>query len=348
MRRIIHNGIKGMAALAVLAFMANCQDEDIVKRSGVEEGIPVTLQLNAHPSIPGEVMVQTRAVTDAEYRVNDLVVLVFNTNTGELKDREVFRTSNNTLTGQSDESGTLTGPVTINTTSGEVTVYAVANTILRPSEYVPEGETATASGSKLHQALLAVTSLEDLQDITAKLAETNANAIDRIAATRYILSGSLAGTLSSDGTFTETSSGEQTTEIPLYRTDSEIRMNIAAGADSKCTSFTLLSYRVFRVPNQTSLVPLYDMDGATLLNYDTGSEQAANYFDVPSVQASENSISFYVPENIKQAKNAGLTGYPQRDLREKEEGGANKTDENGNAVFAYAPDNGTNEGLHGL
>ena len=140
MRRFIRSGIKGIAMVAMVAFIASCQDEDIVKRSGVEEGIPVTLQLNAHLSIPGEVMVQTRAVTDPEYRVNDLVVLVFNTNTGELKDREVFRTGNNTLTGQSDASGTLTGPVTINTTSGAVTVYAIANTILRPSEYVPEGE----------------------------------------------------------------------------------------------------------------------------------------------------------------------------------------------------------------
>lgn len=348
LRRVIHNSVWALALAGFTACIGSCQDEDIVKRSGVEEGIPVTLQLNAHPSIPGEVMVQTRAVTDPEYRVNDLVVLVFNTNTGELKDREVFRTSNNTLTGQSDASGTLTGSVSINTTSGAVTVYAIANTILRPSEYVPEGQTATTEGSVLYKEVMAVNSLDDLQAITAQLAETNANAIDRIAATRYILSGSLAGTLSSDGTFTETSSGETTTEIPLYRTDSEIRMNIAAGADSKCTSFTLLSYRVFRVPNRTSLVPLYGTDGTTRRNYDTGNEQADDYFNVSSVQASENSISFYVPENIKQAKNTSLTDYHQRDLREKEADGKNKVDESGNAVFQYAPGNGTYVVLHGL
>lgn len=348
MRRVIHNSVWALALAGFTACIASCQDEDIVKRSGVEEGIPVTLQLNAHPSIPGEVMVQTRAVTDPEYRVNDLVVLVFNTNTGELKDKQLFTTDDGLRDGQSDASGTLTGSVTINTTSGEVTVYAVANTILRPSEYVPEGETATASGSKLHQELLAVTSLEGLQDITAKLAETNANAIDRIAATRYILSGSLAGTLSSDGTFTETSSGEQTTEIPLYRTDSEIRVNISAGEGSDCEKFTLLSYRVMRVPNQTSLVPLYGTDGTTRRNYDTGSEQADDYFNVSSVQASENSISFYVPENIKQARQTCGTTYANRDLREKDANGENKVDESGNAVFQYAPGNGTYVVLHGL
>ena len=349
MRRFIRSGIKGIAMVAMVAFIASCQDEDIVKRSGVEEGIPVTLQLNAHPSIPGEVMVQTRAVTDPEYRVNDLVVLVFNTNTGELKDREVF-TTDDLRTGQTEAGNpaTLQGTVSINTTSGAVTVYAVANTILRPSEYVPEGETATAAGSRLHQAVMAVQSLDDLQAITAQLAETNANAIDRIAATRYILSGSLEGTLASNGTFTETSSGETTTEIPLYRTDSEIRVNISAGEGSNCEKFTLLSYRVMRVPNQTSLVPLYETNGITPRNFDTGSEQAANYFNVASVQASENSISFYVPENIKQARQTCGTTYANRDLREKEADGKNKVDESGNAVFQYAPGNGTYVVLHGL
>lgn len=348
LRRVIHNSVWALALAGFTACIGSCQDEDIVKRSGVEEGIPVTLQLNAHPSIPGEVMVQTRAVTDPEYRVNDLVVLVFNTNTGELKDKQLFTTDDGLRDGQSDASGTLTGSVSINTTSGAVTVYAIANTILRPSEYVPEGETATAEGSQLHKDVMAVNSLDDLQAITAKLAETNANAIDRIAATRYILSGMLEGTLASNGTFTETSSGETTTEIPLYRTDSEIRVNISAGADSKCTSFTLLSYRVMRVPNQTSLVALYGTDGTTRRNYDTGNEQVANYFDVPSVQASENSISFYVPENIKQARQTCGTTYANRDLREKETGGTNKVDESGNAVFQYAPGNGTYVVLHGL
>ena len=348
MRRVIHNSVWALALAGFTACIGSCQDEDIVKRSGVEEGIPVTLQLNAHPSIPGEVMVQTRAVTDPEYRVNDLVVLVFNTNTGELKDKQLFTTDDGLRDGQSDASGTLTGSVTINTTSGEVTVYAVANTILRPSEYVPEGETATAEGSQLHKDVMAVNSLGDLEKVTAKLGTTDANAIDRIGATHYILSGRLEGTLASNGTFTETSSGETTTEIPLYRTDSEIRMNVKAGEGSNCEKFTLLSYRVYRVPNQTSLVPLYDADGTTRRNYDTGSEQAANYFNASSVQASENSISFYVPENIKAAKNTGLTDYHQRDLREKEADGKNKVDESGNAVFQYAPGNGTYVVLHGL
>ena len=80
----------------------------------------------------------------------------------------------------------------------------------------------------------------------------------------------------------------------------------------------MLSYRVMRVPNQTSLVPLYGTDGTTRRNYDTGNEQAANYFDVASVQASENSISFYVPENIKQARQTCGTTYANRDLREKD------------------------------
>ena len=348
LRRVIHNSVWALALAGFTACIGSCQDEDIVKRSGVEEGIPVTLQLNAHPSIPGEVMVQTRAVTDPEYRVNDLVVLVFNTNTGELKDKQLFTTDDGLRDGQSDASGTLTGSVSINTTSGAVTVYAIANTILRPSEYVPEGETATAEGSQLHKDVMAVNSLDDLQAITAKLAETNANAIDRIAATRYILSGMLEGTLASNGTFTETSSGETTTEIPLYRTDSEIRVNISAGADSKCTSFTLLSYRVMRVPNRTSLVPLYGTDGTTRRNYDTDNEQADDYFNVASVQASENSISFYVPENIKQARQTCGTTYANRDLREKDTEGKNKEDENGNAVFQYAPGNGTYVVLHGL
>lgn len=351
LRRVIHNSVWALALAGFTACIGSCQDEDIVKRSGVEEGIPVTLQLNAHPSIPGEVMVQTRAVTDPEYRVNDLVVLVFNTNTGELKDKQLFTTDDGLRDGQNETADpTLQGTVSINTTSGAVTVYAIANTILRPSEYVSEGETATATGSRLHQNVMAVNSLSDLERVTAKLGATDANAIDRIGATHHILSGALEGTLASDGTFTAGTTSTNTPEIPLYRTDSEICMNISAGTgtDSKCTGFTLLSYRVMRVPNQTSLVPLYNSDGTTRRNYDTGSDQAANYFNVASVQASENSISFYVPENIKQAKDNSLTTYHQRDLRAKNDDKTNQVDENQNAVFQYAPDNGTYVVLHGL
>ena len=47
MRRVIHNSVWALALAGFTACIGSCQDEDIVKRSGVEEGIPVTVQYNS-------------------------------------------------------------------------------------------------------------------------------------------------------------------------------------------------------------------------------------------------------------------------------------------------------------
>lgn len=324
-----------LCAAALLC--SGCQDEEMIKQSGVKEGIPVTIDLTFSAVVPKQEAVGTRATTDPEYRVNDLYVLIFNKNTGALKG-EVLSYDYSGLTSgentQSDKTGTLVGTLkSIETTTGESVIYAIANVNNPPSEYSSQSD-----GQSLTEKIEAVNSISELEKITAELSAPNSsNALFRITDTHYIMSGFVECSIAT--------SGNNNIDIPLYRTDSKITFNIKVGdgSDSKCTNFTLLSYQVCKVAKKTALVPLAEG------NYDTGSENTDNYWNTEAgIQPEEtNTLTFYVPENIKSAKpNTGATDtYAER---EKWESDGNEGASADDRTFVTAPDNGTYVVLHGL
>ena len=290
-----------LCAAALLC--SGCQDEEMIKQSGVREGIPVTIDLTFSAAVPQQETVGTRATTDPEYRVNDLYVLIFNKNTGALKgdvlsyDYSELTSNGNT---QSDNTGTLVGTLkSIETTTGESVIYAIANVNNPPSEYNITDEVKTA--------ITKVQTIDDLEKIVVKLRDRNANAVDRIYETRYIMSGSLTCTIDENGI-----SGSDK-DIPLFRTDSYVTFIVDNEVkDTKCTNFSLLSYRIYNIPVGTSLVSLDDK------NYDDGvSDKSANYWNfVEAEQTGGNTFNFYLPENVKQAKES-FTDYASRDLCNK-------------------------------
>lgn len=323
---------------AATLLLGSCQDEEMIKQSSVQEGIPVTIDLTFSAAIPEQEEVGTRAVTDPEYRVNDLYVLIFNANTGKLKGDVLFY-DNSALTtngnNQVESGGTLKGTLSgIKTTTGKSVIYAIANAKNPPSEY-----TTKSGESTLEDRINDVQSISDLEAITAELSDPNSsNALFRITDTHYLMSGFLPCTIGTDGI------EEDSKDIPLYRTDSKITFNIQAGAGSKCTSFTLLSYQVCKVASKTSLVPLEDK------NYDTGKEDSKDYWNTEAGIQPEatNTITFYVPENIKAAKStdSNVTSYADREKWEST--GDNAGASVSTRTFTYAPDNGTYVVLHGL
>lgn len=327
----ILRAIYTLCAAALL--LSSCQDEEMIKQSGVKEGIPVTIDLTFSAVIPEQEQVGTRAITDPEYRVNDLYVLIFNANTRALKSDEngnpccySFNYSQLTTNGnkQSDETGTLVGELSnIKTTTGESVIYAIANVNNPPAEYEITED--------IKSAITSVQSIDDLEDIVVNLRDNDANALDRLYETRYIMSGSLSCEITVSGI-----SGSN--DIPLKRTDSYITFTVDNNVtDTKCTSFNLLSYRIYNVPVGTSLVSLGDK------NYDDeASDLYVNYWNVEeAMQTGGNTFSFYVPENIKKAKSS-FNDYAARDVYVKNADGTNTE------TFQYAPDYGTYVVLHGI
>lgn len=319
-----------LCAAALLC--SGCQDEAMIKQSSVKEGIPVTIDLTFSAAVPQQETVGTRATTDPEYRVNDLYVLIFNKNTralkGDVLSYDYSELQDDQTEIQQDNETTLQGTLSdIKTTTGESVIYAIANVNNPPSEYNITDEVKTA--------ITNVQTIDDLEKIVVKLRDRNANAVDRIYETRYIMSGSLTCTIDENGI-----SGSDK-DIPLFRTDSYVTFIVDnevkdSDTENKCTSFNLLSYRVYNIPVGTSLVSLGDK------NYDDGvSDKSANYWNfVEAEQTGGNTFNFYLPENVKQAKKT-FTDYASRDL-------CNKNPDGTNGSFRYAPDYGTYVVLHGI
>lgn len=326
-----------LCAAALLC--SSCQDEEMIKQSGVKEGIPVTIDLTFSAVIPKQETVGTRATTDPEHRVNDLYVLIFNKNTGALKGKVLSYDYSGLTSGgntQSDKTGTLVGTLkSIETTTGESVIYAIANVNNPPSEYSSQSGDQT-----LVSRIEAVKSILDLEAITAELSAPNSsNALFRITDTHYIMSGFVECSIATSG---------NNINIPLYRTDSKITFNIKVGdgSDSKCTNFTLLSYQVCKVAKKTALVPL-----AEGRNYDTGSENTDNYWNTEAgIQPEEtNTITFYVPENIKSVTtDADISKYEDREKWDATNSDKDNPVPVDNRDFINAPDNGTYVVLHGL
>lgn len=329
-----------LCAAALLC--SGCQDEEMIKQSGVKEGIPVTIDLTFSAAVPQQETVGTRATTDPEYRVNDLYVLIFNKNTGALKGNVLPYDFDDLENGQEETKTTVNGETTlrgtlssISTTTGESVIYAIANVNNPPSEYSSQSD-----GQSLTEKIEAVKSISELEKITAELsAPSSSNALFRITDTHYIMSGFVECSIATSG---------NNINIPLYRTDSKITFNIKAGTGtgSKCTNFTLLSYQVCKVAKKTALVPL-----AEGRNYDTGSENADNYWNTEAgIQPEEtNTITFYVPENIKSAVNdVDITAYKDRERWDAENSNKDNPVSVSDRKFINAPANGTYVVLHGL
>ena len=339
----ILRAIYTLCAAALL--LSSCQDEEMIKQSGVKEGIPVTIDLTFSAVIPEQEQVGTRATTDPEHRVNDLYILIFNANTRALKSNEngdpccySFNYSELTTNGNT-QTGELVGTLSnIKTTTGESVIYAIANAGNAPSEYGTED-----GAQSFDTQIRAIQNIDDLKKINAKLHNNEtSNALERNGTTRrFLMSGSLDCMINADNTITVAAGDD--TKIPLYRTDSRIVFNIAAGGEgTNCTEFTLLSFQVCKVPSRTSLVPL--TNGTIDLNYDTNSEDDTHYWDTESgIQPNEhNKITFYVPENIK---------YPRGTQGDKTQYAYRETwikGDKGERIFTNAPDNGTYVILHGI
>lgn len=295
--------------IASCAFLCACADDEIYSSTNVKEGIPVTMHFDL--SVAG-MDVLTRALPDAEEsRINDLYVFVFN-KSGSLKSRKFFTTDEVVSAIDNKKKGKFS----IETTSGECYIYAVAN--VETNELEP-----------LVNKLNAVTNIGELTKVFAKLDEPN---VQRIQGS-LVMSGAFEPISSAKGKKTgycviDENGNPSIGKIKLSRLDSHITFKIKVGSD--VTSFTPSSWQVINVPLKSNVIEQPGVNsfseekdfGNSKVNTAFGTTDNARVFD------------FYMLENIKNAKTytdkdgtvnsidpkGGRAEYAKREAEVKENG----------------------------
>lgn len=310
-------------ALTSILFFA-CQDDEIIKNSTVEEGIPVEVEFSL--SATEMTTAVTRGLRDEEeFQINDLYLLIFDSK-GERKKGTHYYDSEELLAynhNGSQNKPTYGEILKIHTTSGKSYIFAAANV----SNNQLNGE------NNIKKQLDAVSNIEQFKAITAMLnSKTDAAQVERTQAA-LVMCGAYTpnqpGTTEAEGECIIPAKNSAITngKIILERLDSHITFNITWGAtDSKVTSFELTGWRVYNVPVKSYLFA-QDKDAV--------GDSENHYATSPSVFKAttdrENntcSFDFYMLENRKNAKivaddGSRLESYAAREAEEKNDDGTN-------------------------
>lgn len=334
---------KNIVIAILCAFLLNaCIDEDVIKTNGsnVEEGIPVTASLSFISQSVGEQEVTTKSAlsTEVEYKVKDIYVFVFR----KTNDGYVYETSQlfietdikNAQTKNEEGKGESKGTLTLNLTSGEKKIFAIANM----------GDVAAYKATK---ELREIQTIDDLKTLAVELTSPEAP-VDRSSGL-LLMSGAFASTPSnpeinvslSGGDVTINEQGKPTVagKIYLKRLDSRIKFNIST---SDNIDFTPKGYRIVNVPvasyffeksyvnNGSHDYVLPSGEGNTYK--ETKPENEYTNFDAITTHGegkyNGGNFTFYMFENRKPAK-----GMPD-DYNERER--QNKDSEGKNGDYKYA------------
>lgn len=273
--------IKNTIYLAFACIVLNaCTEDEIYKTSNVTEGIPVEIKFGL--SISGMDKVTTRSLTnEGESRINDLYVLVFDKNKN-IKKKKFYPTSEIISNFENNSSGKLT----LETTSGESYIYAVANV-----------KTTELSG--IYSALEKVKTINQLLEVTANLEGAN---VERVAA-GLTMSGTfvqtgVTGEQEKNGYCLISDLGAVNGKIVLTRLESHITFKIATG--SKVISFSPTSWQVRYVPLKSTLVAqdknILSLDDSS---EDYGDSKVSTGFGTDELNY--RTFDFYMLESIKKA-----------------------------------------------
>lgn len=317
--------------MGLLLFNA-CQDEDLVKKTEVVEGIPVTLKLKIGATDKEEITTRAALEKDQENKVYDVYVYVFRKvgSSWEKEHGELFSYS-------AGDNGPETIKIENNVTSGVRRIYAVAN--------------AVKSGYATEADLKEVSSLEDLEKMTFRMSEPSVNRIGgallmsgHLVSSNQDLTGYYEIPAPSNGNNKEVYINGQ---IELRHLDSKITFKIST--TKKDSVFVPKEWRVIHVPKTSNVLLLdndcektdenyFNTDFQSFEKYDMG-----NRTDISTTNQvyKGGSFTFYMMENRKGLKDVANAPTDQHE-REKEQksNGANVGPDD-NKVFEYADDDAT-------
>lgn len=298
--------IYGLWLMLVSVVFAACQDDLETKK--VESGLPAKLSLSIEVPTSKQIT-NSRAVTDIESEVKDLVLVMVET--GSKRVEYVDLTSllgTSTSTTNGGRTYTLTADYESQTLSGTYNIYAIAN------------KNSSFANLSLEEASANSMTEDDIK----KLIAHNANSIMTVGTSTCPMSG-----VSENITIAENATTKL--ELKLKRTVSHIEFNFVNGSsvvDGKTikANFTPQYYTVYNLPQKG-----YMVDGQN-------SNPVTTYFNSSQQSIEGTAFEFMMLENIQTAKATPTNGwtYNERDAwtGDKEATATGKT-------FTYAPAKGT-------
>lgn len=316
----------GLVLMSILFFA--CQEEEIIGKTDVKEGVPVKVNLNI--SVPEMQTILTRGLREEEeFQINDLYLLIFDAK-GNRKEGTHYYSSEeltNSNNGSSNSNGTQSNPTVgkltgVMTTSGLSYIFAAANT----------NSNQLNGGVNIKQQLDKVENLEDFKKVTATLnSKTSAAQVDRTQAA-LVMCGAYTSSTPDD---TNVEEGQCVIpdkadvldgKIVLGRLDSHITFNISWGGEqSKVISFELTGWRVCNVPVKSYLLA-NEKDAVEKENDSDYSNTILENKVTVDETGKSCSFDFYMLENRKKEKEfegQKLTTYADREAEVKEADGGN-------------------------
>lgn len=318
--------ILSLSLLSVFVW-TGCIDDDLVKTSDVEEGVPITVTMNLAGTGSADVVVNTKASGSDLSEISDLVLFIFHGD-GSFEDVVTNYHGITTLKVNSNEikDDNHNYNVTFNTTSGTKKLLAVAN--------VAEGgfwekvidllTVAYQNKSSFDEVKKEIVSLrEDLTDGTQPFHIT--------ASSQMFISGWNEGVVFATGNtvtdYGKYGDSDNMIAVKMYRGMANVIFKIAANLtanDGANGTFTPTSFRIYNIPTKSYLVNdkqegnsyalTAGVEGVTYIN--TASENIA------TAQGGFYTFDFYMPENIQEpGKNASNSIYAERDKWTVEEEG---------------------------
>ena len=325
-----------------LLLFNGCQDEDLIKKSNVkvEEGIPVVAKLSfSSENRDNKVVTKSALPTATEYKVHDLYVYVFKLEgSSYVKEfgRQFSEDELNITSQKDDTGGTTAGTVTLDITSGEKKIFAIANV-------------GAENHYQLTKKLDEVTTLDELNSLAATLADVTVP-VDR-GSGRFLMSGSFATNKSNataaltGGDIAIDMDGNLVSDGKIYLIHLDSRMDFkvkaeptigrkANGETTQSITFIPKGYRVVNVPVSSFLFEktfnasegsTHDVvgdsqDASAAVGYsDTKEDGQYVNFDELTMEESNTvggNFSFYMFENRKRALN-NITDYAERERQEK-------------------------------
>ncbi|MEG0645969.1 MAG: DUF4906 domain-containing protein [Bacteroides sp.] len=268
--------------ILLVSLLASCTEELCHVIEGQQAQLKITFNTG---SFPIETLTRAETSETEENKVHNLYVLVFNAD-GTISGKGFF--DYNALQGKVEGNNT-TGWVTVNTTSGEKTIYAIANI----DDKQPIANIAKST-------LDNITNKQQLAEIIVGYKD-GINTILRVDG-KFLMSGSTSSTIQA---------GANNINLQLKRVCSKIRFTINSGAG---ISFTPTSWRVMRVPRKVKLTEnTTSVDGNVTADND--------FFDTENrtFEGTGNTFVYYQYENRKGPKLAiSETGNAAYKLREKQ------------------------------
>ena len=314
--------IEYIATALMAATMVSCIVEDpFIEKDQVEEGIPVTLNLDFVTTRKDEHKITTKGGDNHD--INDLYIFIFSSENGKpgvLKNKLYTTDLNKEEAQVSNDKGVNAKSTTtriktpIKTTTGESFIFAFANIT---SAYAPSEYDVESLKSELDALEPGTRCFDDLNNVNIALKGKEFTVLQRVT-DLYLMAGSYqkTGEYTRDLTpcIINTSGTLSGGNIRMYRLDAKIDFKIISDtSDESKGTFVPTAWRLYNVPLKSRLMTTAyntgeDFDGSSPV-YTTDAGVAENYWNTDYMKidaaGSEYVFSFYMLENRKAPTAAG-------------------------------------------